>query len=134
MGSRLGCGLGSVGQHAHRAGRSARPATGRMILVMTSEPTGTSEPARRAPASVLVIFGASGDLTARKLLPALERLAAEGALPQETALVGVARTAMTDEEFADYCRTAVPGDGNGRWKALTASARYVSGGYDDPDT
>jgi glucose-6-phosphate 1-dehydrogenase len=101
---------------------------------MTSEPGRTSEPERRAPACVLVIFGASGDLTARKLLPALERLAGEGVLSPETALVGVARTVMADEEFAEYCRAAVTGDGSARWKDLTTTARYVSGGYDDPDT
>jgi hypothetical protein len=43
-----------------------------------------------------VIFGASGDLTARKLLPALERLAAYRALSAEVGLIGVARTPMID--------------------------------------
>jgi glucose-6-phosphate 1-dehydrogenase len=89
---------------------------------------------RRSPACALVIFGASGDLTARKLLPALERLAAYGALPPEVALIGVARTPMTDDEFAAYCRKAVAGTDNARWAELTANARYVHGGYDDPAT
>ena len=87
---------------------------------------------RRSPPCVLVIFGASGDLTARKLLPALARLAGYGALPPEVALVGVARTPMTDDEFGDLCRRSVSGDGDERWRALTAAARYVHGGYDDP--
>jgi glucose-6-phosphate 1-dehydrogenase len=94
----------------------------------------TSEQDRRAPACALVIFGASGDLTARKLLPALERLAAYAALPEEVALVGVARTPMTDDEFRGYCRKAVYGRTNPRWGAMAATARYVSGGYDDPAT
>jgi glucose-6-phosphate 1-dehydrogenase len=89
---------------------------------------------RRSPPCVLVIFGASGDLTARKLLPALARLASYGALPPEVALVGLARTPMTDDEFGDLCRRSVSGDGDERWKALTAAARYVHGGYDDPGT
>src|SRR5688572_10742606 len=89
---------------------------------------------RRSPPCVLVIFGASGDLTARKLLPALARLAGYGALPPEVALVGVARTPMTDDEFGDLCRRGVPGDGDQRWRELTAAARYVHGGYDDPAT
>jgi glucose-6-phosphate 1-dehydrogenase len=89
---------------------------------------------RRAPACALVIFGASGDLTARKLLPALERLSAYGALPAEVALIGVARTPMTDEEFAAYCRDKVAGTDNGRWAELASGARYVHGGYDDPAT
>src|SRR4051794_38859154 len=94
----------------------------------------TSDAERVSPPCVLVIFGASGDLTARKLLPALERLAAYGALPEEVALVGVARTPMSDEEFGAYCREKAPGGGNERWTQLTKTARYVHGGYDDPAT
>src|SRR5208337_3448965 len=56
---------------------------------------------RRAPACALVIFGASGDLTERKLLPAIRRLAASGRLRPEFALIGVARTAMSDAKWAD---------------------------------
>jgi glucose-6-phosphate 1-dehydrogenase len=89
---------------------------------------------RRSPPCALVIFGASGDLTARKLLPALERLADYGALPDGVTLIGVARTPMDDEGFRNYCRERVPGTGNPRWAELTAAARYVAGGYDDPAT
>src|SRR3712207_5750620 len=92
-----------------------------------------SDPDRRSPPCVLVIFGASGDLTARKLLPALERLAGYGALPPEVALVGVARTPMSDADFGELCRRSVSGD-DPRWRELTAAARYVHGGYDDPAT
>jgi glucose-6-phosphate 1-dehydrogenase len=93
-----------------------------------------TDPDRRSPPCALVIFGASGDLTARKLLPALERLAAYGALPPEFALIGVARTPMSDEEFRDYCRKRVAGTADPRWAELTEGARYVAGGYDDPAT
>src|SRR3954471_7948101 len=89
---------------------------------------------RRSPPCVLVIFGASGDLTARKLLPALERLAGYGALPPEVALVGVARTSMTDAEFRHLCSRSVSGGDNPCWKDLTAAARYVHGDYADPAT
>jgi len=89
---------------------------------------------RRSPACALVIFGASGDLTKRKLLPALEQLASYGALPPEVALIGVARTPMTDSEFADYCCGSVTADGNNRWDELASAARYVHGDYDDPAT
>jgi glucose-6-phosphate 1-dehydrogenase len=89
---------------------------------------------RRSPPCSLVIFGASGDLTARKLLPSLEQLAAFGALPPETALIGVARTPMSDEEFRSYCRQRGSGVDDPQWDRLAATARYVSGGYDDPDT
>src|SRR5215210_1664149 len=89
---------------------------------------------RRSPPCVLVIFGASGDLTARKLVPALERLAGYGALPPEVALVGVARTPMTDAEFGNLCSRSVHGGDNQRWTDLTSAARYVHGDYDDPAT
>src|SRR5881227_2934063 len=93
-----------------------------------------SDQDRRSPPCALVIFGASGDLTRRKLLPALDRLAASGALPPEIALIGVARTPMTDEEFRSYCRDHGTGEEDPRWGRLTATARYVAGGYDDPAT
>jgi glucose-6-phosphate 1-dehydrogenase len=88
----------------------------------------SEDDARRAPACVLVIFGASGDLTERKLLPAISQLAAHKRLPAEFALVGVARTPMSDDEWAQKCRAAEPTIGQ------PASLRYVSGGYDDPAT
>jgi glucose-6-phosphate 1-dehydrogenase len=89
--------------------------------------------ARQAPACVLVIFGASGDLTERKLLPAIRQLAVRGRLRPEFALVGVARTAMSDEEWAGKCLSDDPGGTAAEW-APKASFRYISGGYDDPDT
>src|SRR5215471_3110070 len=87
----------------------------------------------RTPPCVLVIFGASGDLTARKLLPAIGRLAADGALAPEVTLIGVARTAMTDDEFRARCRRAIQTSG-AEVDRLIAGARYVAGGYDDPAT
>ena len=54
---------------------------------------------RKAPPAVVVIFGASGDLTERKLLPALARLAAEQATPRRVPVVGVARSHLSDDEF-----------------------------------
>jgi glucose-6-phosphate 1-dehydrogenase len=89
------------------------------------------------PPCVLVIFGASGDLTARKLLPAIERLATYGRLPKAFALVGVARTEMSDERFRDLCAEAAARDGetpSERWQQVVAGAHYVHGGYDDPGT
>ncbi len=63
--------------------------------------------AERTPEpSVLVVFGASGDLTGRKLLPALYSLAHEGHLPAGQAILGVARTPWTDEQFRAEMRRA----------------------------
>jgi len=56
---------------------------------------------------VLVIFGATGDLTRRKLVPALYNLAHEGQLPTGFAVVGFARRPRTDEEFRAEMRAAV---------------------------
>jgi glucose-6-phosphate 1-dehydrogenase len=54
-----------------------------------------------------VIFGASGDLSRRKLIPALHRLAALGHLPAKYAVVGSSRTEMTDEAFRNFARDSI---------------------------
>ena len=88
---------------------------------------------RRSPPLTLVIFGASGDLTARKILPALERLARRRALDPSVTVVGVARSKMSDEEFRKLALDCV-GDAGPRWRDLVSKARYVSGEYGHPDT
>ena len=52
---------------------------------------------RRVPPCAIVIFGANGDLTKRKLIPALYRLAYERRLPPGFAIIGNSRTGMSDE-------------------------------------
>ena len=64
-------------------------------------------PERMPDACALVIFGASGDLTRRKLLPAIWHLSRQGRLPQEFALVGVARTQMSTDAFRQQMRLAL---------------------------
>ena len=88
---------------------------------------------RRAPPGVLVVFGASGDLTHRKLLPALERLSRRRLLPAAFALVGVARTDMSDDGFRDIMADAVPDAGPG-WAEIIKNSAYISGEYAHPDT
>jgi glucose-6-phosphate 1-dehydrogenase len=88
---------------------------------------------RKAPAGVLVVFGASGDLTHRKLLPALESLARKRLLPSGFAVVGVARTEMDDQAFRDLMADAAP-DGGPAWDEVIKHSRYISGDYDHPDT
>ncbi|MDR0989718.1 MAG: glucose-6-phosphate dehydrogenase [Prevotellaceae bacterium] len=56
----------------------------------------------------MIIFGASGDLTKRKLLPALYSLFCESRLPQQFVIVGVARTAYTDASYLEYVEKEVP--------------------------
>lgn len=62
---------------------------------------------RRVPPCALVIFGANGDLTKRKLVPSLYRLAYERRLPQGFAVVGISRTAMSDEAFREKMEASV---------------------------
>jgi glucose-6-phosphate 1-dehydrogenase len=85
---------------------------------------------RKAPPATVVIFGASGDLTARKLGPAVENLARHKRIPAEFGVVGVARTQMDPAEF----RSRMTGAEGSVMPALNEGFRYVAGGYDDPDT
>jgi glucose-6-phosphate 1-dehydrogenase len=83
---------------------------------------------RAAPSGVLVVMGASGDLTSRKLLPALERLSRRRLLPQSFAVVGVARTQLDDEGFRQVMTKAVP-DAGPAWSDIVKHSRYVTGDY-----
>ncbi len=88
---------------------------------------------RRAPPGVLVIFGASGDLTARKLIPAVASLARRRLLPSAFAVVGVARSHMSDDDFRAKMIAAVP-DGGPGWAAVVKGFRFVAGDYGGADT
>src|SRR4051812_31554972 len=55
----------------------------------------------------IVIFGASGDLTARKLVPSLYSLACKDRLPDEVRIVGVARSPLGNDEFREKMKEAV---------------------------
>src|SRR3954463_4089935 len=59
------------------------------------------------PATTLTIFGATGDLAHRKLLPALYNLAHEGALPERFNLIGVARRDMPDDDFRREAKESI---------------------------
>ena len=87
--------------------------------------------------TALVIFGASGDLTRRKLLPALYQLARGQRLPARFSVIGVARSAMTDDAFRqqfhdslkEFAGLAKPDDVS---SALAREMRYLPGEMDDP--
>jgi len=86
---------------------------------------------RKPEACALVIFGASGDLTRRKLFPALYALAYRRLLPERFAVVGVARTEQTARQFVSAMRGAVKEYGRDPyradvWESLAAGVRYVS--------
>ncbi len=92
---------------------------------------------RRTPEPcALTIFGASGDLTQRKLFPALYALAVRHLLPERFAVVGVARTEMRTEDFVARMREAVVEHGRDDfqeevWEELAAGVRYIASDFSD---
>src|SRR4051812_25654220 len=86
--------------------------------------------------TTLVIFGATGDLARRKLLPAIYNLAHEGALPERFNLIGSSRSEMSHEEFAEQAAEAIrqfsrrPPDDQ-VLKVLLSNMRYVAGTFDE---
>jgi glucose-6-phosphate 1-dehydrogenase len=87
----------------------------------------------------VVIFGASGDLTQRKLVPALYNLRHDGLLPDGCALVGFARREKSDEQFREELHAGVaahsrtqPIDG-AAWDAFAATIRYHTSDFDNPE-
>ena len=75
---------------------------------------------------VLVIFGASGDLTRRKLFPALYSLALRRLLPDKFAVVGVARSPETDDEFRERMKEAVQEFGRDKVKEDAVSYTHLT--------
>ena len=96
---------------------------------MRQEPT--------APPSVIVIFGATGDLTRRKLLPALYRLAQQRLVPSEFAILGTGRQTHSDEEFRALMQAAVtefgPDDAldETAWQSFAKRIYYLGGDFND---
>ncbi len=99
--------------------------------------TGLVEDRLPEPCTV-VIFGASGDLTKRKLVPALTSLAVERLLPPAFAIVGFARKPMTNEAFRADMKENVNKFARHRpvdealWAEIESGLHYHEGNYDDP--
>jgi glucose-6-phosphate 1-dehydrogenase len=90
---------------------------------------------RRPDPCVLAIFGASGDLTRRKLMPALYALAYRKLLPERFSVVGVARTAQTDGEFVEAMKQSVKDFARDPfrqdvWGTLAKRMRYIGTEFD----
>jgi glucose-6-phosphate 1-dehydrogenase len=86
---------------------------------------------RRPEPCVLAIFGASGDLTRRKIFPALYALAIRDLLPEGFAVLGIARTEQSTEEFVAQMEACVREFGRDEfraetWDELSRRTRYVS--------
>jgi glucose-6-phosphate 1-dehydrogenase len=114
---------------------------------MTSPAAAEDEPDRKedewvgrpAPPCAMVIFGATGDLTKRKLIPALYNLIVNGLLPEGFAVVGVGRSPLSDDEFRDrmkkdlqeFATSEVDGE---KLEWLVRRLRYVAVDPEKPET
>ena len=98
-----------------------------------------------APPATMFIFGASGDLTKRLLMPALYNLAVEKLLNAHFSVVGVDHIARSEQDYRDYLDSTVPGLIAGHsnapekidataWSWLVERCGYVSGDFEDEDT
>src|SRR5579872_4456102 len=94
---------------------------------------------RRVPECTVVIYGANGDLTKRKLLPALYRLMYERRLSPGFAVIGISRTPMSDDQFREKMHESVkkyledsPFDED-VWEGFSQGLFYMAGDVADPD-
>src|SRR2546425_8642032 len=88
------------------------------------------------PPQAIVIFGASGDLTKRKLLPAFYHLFLQDLLPKEFVILGYARTNYTDDEFREVAHDGIRQFGRrspdaDAWSDFSKRLRYVPGEFSD---
>jgi glucose-6-phosphate 1-dehydrogenase len=114
---------------------------GESLVNMIEKPAGPNHPEGRGceiasglEPCVLVIMGASGDLTARKLLPSLYRLHTRNLLPEPFVVVGCGRTPMSDDAFRNKMKEALTEhDGMDwtQWDAFASVLYYRSIQYDD---
>ena len=94
---------------------------------------------RTAEPCTVVIFGASGDLAKRKLIPALYRLVQERLLPAEFAIIGLGRTPMSDEEFREKMKASVVEFSEAKsvdeevWHSFAQGIRFLPSNIDKPE-
>ncbi len=101
---------------------------------VSAQPSG-----KTADPCVMVIFGASGDLTRRKLIPALYNLARAQLLSQDFAVIGIARSAMSSEEYRKRVAEDMKQFATGEvtpdlWEWFVRRLHYMSGNFDEPET
>lgn len=88
--------------------------------------------------TLFFIYGGTGDLTSRKLVPALYNLYLDGWMPSNFAIVGLGRTALTDDQFRDHLAQGIEkfsrsGKANPeKWKAFAHNISYQASDIDDP--
>ncbi|WP_016996627.1 glucose-6-phosphate dehydrogenase [Kocuria atrinae] len=91
---------------------------------------------RVAAPSSLVLFGVTGDLAKKKLLPAMYDLANRGLLPPSFSLVGFGRREWDDAQFAEYVKESIADNARtpfneDMWKQFASGLRFVHGNFDD---
>src|SRR3974390_3930689 len=106
-----------------------------LLMAATASTTGTTA-VRAAGPCVIVIFGASGDLTRRKLIPALYNLALDGLLPPQVAVIGLATGDFDSDGFrrhlrADLAQFSLRPVDEKIWSSLACRIHYVRGAFDD---
>ena len=115
--------------------------TTRRTMALTDARPAPTKPrvGRTGDPCVMVIFGFTGDLTRRKLIPALYNLASQQLLSREFAVIGVGRSPMSDddarkkitEDFKQFATAPVDAD---LWEWFVRRISYISGDFDDPAT
>ena len=90
-----------------------------------------SEVTQKPPATIIFIFGGSGDLNQRKLAPALYNLFIDGWMPDEFAIIGIGRSQYSDDKFRTHLFEGIQefsrrkDDGNGEWKKFSNRVTYL---------
>ncbi|GAC1314433.1 MAG: glucose-6-phosphate dehydrogenase [Chloroflexota bacterium] len=111
--------------------------------VSITRPSGevvASTPQRPAPPGAIVIFGASGDLTHRKLIPALYDLYRAGLLSDRFAVLGFSRSSLTNDDFRRTAREGLAsyagrdGVDEKTWDGFSQKLHYMSGQFDEPES
>ncbi len=114
--------------HIYRDESEARP----------DNPLRTGTRLERIPAPcIVVIFGATGDLAQRKILPAIYNLRRAGLLPPESAVLGFSRRPLSDDAYRELCRKAVAEHSrvkleDGIWDDFVEGVHYQQGEFGDP--
>src|SRR5215213_302893 len=88
---------------------------------------------------VIVVFGANGDLSRRKILPALYHLFQEGLMPKRFLIIGNSRSELSDVEFRNFARAAVDTfcrceRTDETWREFSRRLSYVSHEFQPGDT
>src|ERR1700733_10301418 len=86
---------------------------------------------KRPPASLIFIFGGSGDLNFRKLAPALYNLFIDEWMPEKFKIIGIGRTAYSDEDYRNHLLDGIKqfsrrkDEQNGKWKEFSQYVSYL---------